>query len=72
MGLSVPIEEWLRGPLRPWAEELLAPAAIERAGLLRAAPIRSAWAELLAGSRRQALGLWAVLVFQAWRGRWLP
>lgn len=71
MGFSVPLATWLCGPLRPWAEELLAPAALERGGLLRAAPIRKAWTRLLDGAGGSGLELWAVLVFQAWRERWL-
>jgi asparagine synthase (glutamine-hydrolysing) len=71
MGFSVPIDEWLRGPLRQWAEELIAPERLKREGLLNAAPIHGAWQSLLGGERRGALGLWAVLMLQAWRERWL-
>lgn len=71
MGLSVPLEQWLRGPLRPWAEDLLSPEALERDGILRAAPIRRSWEGLLAGRGDESLAIWSVLVFQAWRQRWL-
>lgn len=70
MGLSVPLAEWLRGPLRDWAEELLDPAALERGGLLRAEPIRTEWHRLLRDGG-SGLGIWAVLVFQGWREYWL-
>jgi asparagine synthase (glutamine-hydrolysing) len=70
-GLSVPIDEWLAGPLRSWAERLLAPDALARDGVLAPAPIRASWQRLLRGSRDEALGLWSVLMFQAWRERWL-
>jgi asparagine synthase (glutamine-hydrolysing) len=70
MGFSVPLDQWLRGPLRPWAEELLTREALERDGLLRAAPIRNAWQQFQHGRGEHALALWAVLVYQAWRERW--
>jgi asparagine synthase (glutamine-hydrolysing) len=71
MGFSVPLASWLRGPLRPWAEELLSTEALARDGLLRPEPVRAAWSRLLRGRTDLALGLWAVLVFQLWRERWL-
>ena len=58
MGFGVPIGEWLRGPLRGWAEDLLSPAAIEADGLFDAAPLRIRLAEHLSG--RQELGTRAV------------
>jgi asparagine synthase (glutamine-hydrolysing) len=70
MGLSVPIDEWLRGPLREWAEDLLAPEKLESEGILSAAPIRAAWDSFQAG-RGLALGMWTVIMFQAWKERWL-
>lgn len=71
VGFSIPLAKWLQGPLRPWAEELLTRAALEHDGLLRAAPIRTMWQRFLKGHDESALALWAVLVFQAWRGHWL-
>ncbi|HEX6967164.1 MAG TPA: asparagine synthase (glutamine-hydrolyzing) [Gemmatimonadaceae bacterium] len=71
MGLSVPLDQWLRGPLREWAEALLSAERLEREGVLHAAPIRRAWSELLSGRSEVALGLWAVLMFQAWHERWV-
>jgi asparagine synthase (glutamine-hydrolysing) len=72
MGFTVPLDQWLRGPLRPWAEDLLTRDALERDGLLNAEPIRAAWRQFLAGGQDFALAIWVVLVFQAWRERWLP
>ncbi len=70
MGFSVPIDRWLRGPLRKWADGLLSPAELERGGLLVAAPILRSWRDLQAGRRHAGAGLWAVLMFQSWRTRW--
>lgn len=72
MGLSVPIDQWLKGPLRPWAEELLDAERIRREGVLNPAPIRAAWESLLAGRSDVGLGVWSVLMFQAWHERWQP
>ncbi len=72
MGFTVPILDWLRGPLRAWAEELLQPAALAEGGLLDPRPIRAAWGDVQAGRTPNAVALWAVLMFQAWRQRWRP
>jgi len=66
MGFAVPIDDWLRGPLRDWAEALLA-----RPGPIEMTPVRSAWAEHQSGKRNWQYHLWAVLMFQAWSARWL-
>jgi asparagine synthase (glutamine-hydrolysing) len=65
-GFALPIGDWLRGPLRGWAEELLSPAALDRTGLLDAKPIRAAWQAHLGGRRQREHELWTVLMFQAW------
>ena len=70
MGLSVPLGDWLRGPLRDWAEDLLAPANLEQVGVLRASRVRERWARLQNGRDDVALGMWAVLMYQAWQRRW--
>jgi asparagine synthase (glutamine-hydrolysing) len=71
MGLSVPINSWLRGPLRSWAEDLLAPSVLTRDGILDPTQVQRAWRRFQAGKEHNGIGLWAVLMFQAWKERWL-
>ena len=66
MGFAIPIGEWLRGPLRPWADALLDPARIEQEGYLRADVVGAAWREHLADRGTHEARLWAVLMFEAW------
>jgi asparagine synthase (glutamine-hydrolysing) len=70
MGFSVPIEDWLRGPLRHWAEGLLNQDRLRREGFLRPEPIGELWTEHLSGQRNWQGHLWNVLMFQAWREKW--
>jgi asparagine synthase (glutamine-hydrolysing) len=70
-GFDLPIDAWLRGPLRDWAEAMLAPGRLAREGFLRPEPIRTAWVEHLDGTRNHGWRIWPVLMFQTWQERWL-
>ena len=67
MGFGVPIDAWLRGPLRDWAEALLDPQRLASAGYFNPAPIREAWQDHLSGTRNMQYPLWVILMFEAWR-----
>ena len=64
-GFAIPIDSWLRGPLREWAEDLLQPSRLKSEGYLHAESIRQCWDEHLAGADRRHQ-LWSVLMFQSW------
>jgi asparagine synthase (glutamine-hydrolysing) len=66
-GFAIPVGDWLRGPLRSWAEDLLSPEALARDGLIDPAPVRAAWREHLDDRRDWTHRLWIVLMLQAWR-----
>ena len=65
-GFGIPVGQWLRGPLRDWAEELLDEARLEREGYLNVTTIRQVWLEHLSGRYDWTSRLWTVLMFQAW------
>jgi len=69
-GFAIPVGEWLRGPLRDWAEELLSEDKLIEDGLFNPEPIRRLWAEHLSGRHDRTTGIWTILMFQAWRKRW--
>ena len=65
-GFGVPIDSWLRGPLREWAESLLSEKRLLNEGFFKPAPIRAAWQEHLSERRNLQHPLWNILMFQAW------
>ena len=70
MGFSVPIDRWLRGPLREWAWSLIEPARLKREGVLEPEPIAKLWRDHQSGRRNHQHRLWVALMFQAWRSEW--
>jgi asparagine synthase (glutamine-hydrolysing) len=69
MGFSVPLSQWLAGPLRNWAGDLLLSGETE--GVLRSTVVRREWDRFLAGGSTNSAGIWAVVMFRAWQDHWL-
>lgn len=67
MGFGIPIGQWLRGPLREWAEDLLDEHRLRREGIFRPAPVREAWIRHRDGQSNWEYLLWILLMFQAWQ-----
>ncbi len=65
-GFAIPLDQWLRGPLRDWAEHLLDPERLRRQGYFDVAVITRKWNEHLSGRRNWSAQLWIVLMFEAW------
>ncbi len=66
MGFGVPLAEWLRGPLKEWAESLLDEKRLHEEGFFNVEFVRDKWLEHLSGNRNWSFQLWNVLMFQAW------
>ena len=66
MGFGIPIDSWLRGPLREWTESLLNEKRLRQEGFFQPKPIRKKWEEHLSGKRRWQYLLWGILMFEAW------
>lgn len=69
-GFSVPVASWLRGSLRDWAEFHLFENSSVRDEIFDSGAVRAAWKRLSAGDNTQALGLWAIIMFEVWRHHW--
>jgi asparagine synthase (glutamine-hydrolysing) len=66
MGFGIPVNAWLRGPLRDWAEALLEPTRLRHEGIFDVASVRYVWEQHCAGREDWQYHLWDVLVFQQW------
>lgn len=67
MGFGVPLDAWLREPLRDWAEHLLDEKRLAQAGFFDSTPIRKKWDEHLSGDKNWQYHIWDILMFEAWR-----
>jgi asparagine synthase (glutamine-hydrolysing) len=65
-GFGIPLGNWLRGPLRPWAEEALSESALKRGGYFNVRTVRRQWQDHLSGRRNMEHSLWSIIMFQAW------
>ena len=71
MGFGIPLDGWIRGPLRDWAEDLLSKRALQKTGLLDSELIRKKWAQHISGTQDFKKQLWSALMLQAWHQRWM-
>lgn len=71
MGFGVPIDSWLRGPLKDWAEDLLDPVRMMNEGYLQPDIIRKTWQDHLSGKIDAQYKIWNILMFQSWLRYWM-
>ena len=69
-GFAIPIGQWLRGPLRSWAADLIHPDRLRSEGYLSPEPISQLWQQHLSGRYDHTTRLWSVMMWQAWREQW--
>ncbi len=70
MGFGVPVTDWIKGPLRDWAESLLSETALKDANLLEVKPVRKLWSEHLSGQGAAGYLIWDILMLQDWSSHW--
>ncbi|MDT8878304.1 asparagine synthase (glutamine-hydrolyzing) [Halomonas saccharevitans] len=72
MGFDIPLDAWLRGPLREWAEDLLSSSSLANLPMLNTDRVQRLWRDHLRGQGHHAQQLWTVLQLLAWQRRWKP
>jgi asparagine synthase (glutamine-hydrolysing) len=72
VGFNIPLDDWLRGPLKSWASDLLAPDRLRRQGLFHAERVGEVLVEHMSGRRSHGYWLWNALMAQAWHDEWCP
>jgi asparagine synthase (glutamine-hydrolysing) len=70
MGFGVPVADWLRGPLRNWAEDLMSEACLSAGDIFDVEAIRLLWVEFLSGDNGRYFLIWNILMFKDWHRRW--
>jgi asparagine synthase (glutamine-hydrolysing) len=71
MGFGLPIDSWLRGPLKDWAESLLNEKDLKELGYMNAGYVRTMWNDHLSGRKNLQYELWNILIFRDWQKHWL-
>ena len=66
MGFGIPVDSWLRGPMRDWAEALLDPRRLQQEGFLNPEAVRQRWNDYVSGRGAWQYHLWDILMFQLW------
>ncbi|GIK79335.1 MAG: asparagine synthetase B [Alphaproteobacteria bacterium] len=69
-GFSIPLDQWLAGPLRGWADDLLSVDAVSKEGILDARAVDTLWKRHLSGAQRNSTAIWNILMMRAWSMRW--
>ena len=69
-GFSIPLDDWLRGPLKSWTSDLLSPELLRRKGLFNASRVEEKLVEHMSGRRNHGYWLWNILMAQAWHEQW--
>lgn len=65
-GFGIPLGDWLRGPMKAWAENLIDSERLSNEGFLKPEIVQKIWNEHVAGKRNWSFRLWSILMFQSW------